>query len=236
MTATAAEQAKCSCLVNDENDQLADADVVFKGVYEGSTSSAYRDRDGQTHESGIVRHFTAFESYKGEVRPDTAVVDLSDGCGEGVGGMGGETTYLVFAEHPTKAAQKQYDLAESDLVLQPCGGTREIDADDEPSFGPGKRVTAAEEPETTLPAEPAGPAEPEGEKEHSLSVLGDLLGDLLDRLLGNVQTPDGDGFQLLELGNLGEAPGTPPGGEGGAPEVTVPELGGLPAAPPPPAG
>lgn len=180
-----------ACTYKTDQNLRTNADVVFKGVLDGAISSASKDRDGKVHESGVIRQFTPSEVYKGEVDGPQFVVEPPDSGATADVDWDGKGPYLVFAKHPSKSEQKKYDLAKDDLLFQKCSGTRQIDADDQPDFGPGEPVTKAE-PETAPPLPPAPPTEePSGGPNDEdggfnplqLSSLGELLRDLLDGLL-----------------------------------------------------
>lgn len=191
----------CSCVTTDDSarDQ---ADVIFKGTLDGSTSSASTDSDGEVQESGLVHQFTPTTVYKGDVTIPQYVVEPADNDPACAVEWEGPGPYLVFAERPSLKERKAYQLNDNDLLLRPCSGTEAIDADDEPDFGPGRPATPAE------PA-PAAPEPAEGESETAdgengengddggLSVknlLGDLLGEVLSGLLESlVDLPLGDG-------------------------------------------
>lgn len=184
--AAALVSGACRCVTSDDAD-LKRADVVFKGTLDGSTSSASTDRMGNTQESGLVHQFTPTTVYKGDVTIPQYVIEPPDrdpSCSVDWSGPG---PYLVFAERPKVKEKKTYQLNDSDLILRACSGTTAIDADDEPSFGPGRPAVAPAPPAPApAPAEPTAPAEPESPDNWDGGGLSvdNLLGDLLEALLG----------------------------------------------------
>ncbi len=209
----------CSCMITNTEEQRSQADVVFKGTLDGSTSSVSTDENGVVRESGLVHHFTPSSVYDGTVYNPQSVVeppDTAKACGVSWEGPG---PYLVFAEVPSDAEQAKYDLGDADLLLKPCGGTRPIDDDDEPPFGPGTPVTSDDEATTAEEDVPAktGDADDE-EPEFPLPGFG-YLTELLDGVLAYAGQDDDEGTPLEQaLGQLNRderrAPGAAPGAAG----------------------
>jgi hypothetical protein len=187
------------CMITNQDEQLAHADVVFKGTLDSTRSAVIRDSDGVVHQSGLVHKFIPTSVYEGTVYRPQYVVEPASDQSSGTA-MTGPGPYLVFADVPSDAEQAKYDLADTDLLLKPCGGTRPIDADDEPSFGPGTPVTSKDVSKTAAEDVPARAED--DDSEFPLPGFG-YLTDLLDRLLAYVGEDDDEGTPVERvLGQL----------------------------------
>lgn len=176
--ASTASSTACSCgEKRSDADQRQRADVVFEGTWEGSTSSASTDENGNVTESGLVHQFAPGKVHKGSVQDPQYVVELPDRpCDLGLAGPG---PYLVFAERPSRVEQKTYSLGPDDLIAHPCGGTRALPPEETPAPVPAPEPAPTTEPEGT--DDSVDPGSREGLTVNRL--LGDVLGDLLSGLL-----------------------------------------------------
>lgn len=156
----------CSCIASTEVENFKRADVVFKGTVTGATSSAATDGETSTV-SPVHYEFAPSVLYKGEVANPQTVTTPQSGASCGVE-LSGAGPFLVFTSLPADG-----DAESGALQMNMCGGTRPIDAGEDPAFGPGEPV------DQDLDDVPSG----DGGAGNLAAAL-DCLSDLLASVLG----------------------------------------------------
>ena len=124
----------CSCAQTSDEGHVSRADVIFTGRIEDDRS------DQQTR----ILTFVVERIYKGSIGTRQVISTSASGASCGLE-IGGEGTFLVFANHADQPGQLEANL---------CGGTRPGGA---PAIlGEGRPP----QPESASPSDPAGPAPP----------------------------------------------------------------------------
>ncbi len=163
----------CSCVAGTDEDHLKNAEVVFKGTVEAVTDPP--GGDVQSSADPVIYTFDVSRTYKGAVMDPQKVrtAQSSASCGLSLSGAG---PFLVFASVPGDGTgEEAVEILDASL----CGGTHEIAADEDPSFGPGEPVGD----ETDGSETDADTTSDDGSDDGSDQGNGGLLETLLARLL-----------------------------------------------------